>query len=279
MGSHATTKEEIEKNRRFYRYTSSSSDSSYAKLKRQKYEQNREKFIKKIVEKQTHADKNIIDALNQREGTVQRMALVTSGKIKNKDIYLSIDENSNLIYDITDKNKCMTMFVEKETNIVQVGAINYNLSLITNGTRREFSSVNVHSYDWEENSSHYLPEEVVMKQGSFYIRTMSDLKSSEIKKLTQFVNTYLFAGTDTSATKIEMENKKEQEKKLKEKLDKLKRKKEEQIRAKAEKEAEMHAKIDKKRKREENKSFVKVFSSEHGFLNKVMDKIKGGLCK
>ena len=268
MGSHAITPEELKRLRNSMRSSSDSSSSNYSYIKEeeQRFETNKQEFINDILGKQTDKDKNAIAKLNQKESSLNRIGLVTSGKINKQNVYLSIDENANLIYDIVSSNKCLSMLVEKE--FASSNSIDYTLNLVNKGNQLQLLSKRFYDYDMKDKYYQYMPKDIV-KNVSYL--SLYDYTDKERNKLLKFVNTYLFAGTDLNTTKVELDKEKERREKLKEIQFEMEQKKLE----KAIKEEQKKIKQEQKSRSE----FVSNYSIESSFWQKLANKVKGGFFK
>ena len=250
----------------------------------QKWEEGKIRFIDDVVSQQSSSDKSVIDELNSKQPDAKRIGLVTKGNINKNNVYLSINENGDLIYDVVKNGKYISIEIAKTPETLYRPYFPSYESYIFNVEEYVFFSVNLlmggnkfpqRGMSISSKASEYvrfLPERCVYNYGPdkrFYqngtVRDDIDELPSFEKKTAQFMRTYLFADTDLTHTKSEAIKREKHRIQVEQKLKKQKEK--DQLKQK-----QAQAKQEKK-----NEESVNYFLADNKttWFSKLIEKMKG----
>ena len=243
----------------------------------QKWEEGKIRFIDDVVSQQSSSDKSVIDELNSKQPDAKRIGLVTKGNINKNNVYLSINENGDLIYDVVKNGKYISIEIAKTAETLHdlsfydvEERVYFSVNLLMGGNRFPQQRMSIRSEDGEY--VRFLPERCVYNYGPdkrFYqngtVRDDIDELPSFEKKTAQFMRTYLFADTDLTHTKSEAIKREKHRIQVEQKLKKQKEK--DQLKQK-----QAQAKQEKK-----NEESVNYFLADNKttWFSKLINKIKG----
>ena len=247
----------------------------------QKWEEGKIRFIDDVVSQQSSSDKSVIDELNSKQPDAKRIGLVTKGNINKNNVYLSINENGDLIYDVVKNGKYISIEIAKTAETLHdlsfydvEERVYFSVNLLMGGNRFPQQRMSIRSEDGEY--VRFLPESCVYNYGpressvyykAFYVSSydnIDELPSFE-KKTAQFMRTYLFADTDLTHTKSEAIKREKHRIQVEQKLKKQKEK--DQLKQK-----QAQAKQEKK-----NEESVNYFLADNKttWFSKLIEKMKG----
>ena len=211
----------------------------------QKWEEGKTHFVEDVVSQQSSLDKSVINELNNNQPDVKRIGLVTKGNINKSDVYLSINENGDLIYDVVKNGKHLSLEIVKKLDSSTEKA-KLSVTFLMSGNKFPQGQMSISTGDSKYVRFlptgfvyNYGPDKHIYKDGS--VSDEIDKLPALEKKTALFIRTYLFAETDLTLTKSEMIKQKEKSIQAEKKLQKQKKEnelKQKQLQAKQKKKYE-----------------------------------------